>query len=116
LSQGRRRLVVVEAWLLQCELCGRWFTQFRGLGRPRTFCQVCVPPGTFRRRPYVPVGPREIVCDECGVTFSAKSLAARLCSRRCKDAKYRREHREMYRQAQARKYRRRRARARGGEA
>jgi hypothetical protein len=107
---------VVEAWSLVCERCGRDFVQRRGPGRPRQFCLVCSPPGRFRRRPYRPVGPRTIGCVECGEPFVAATLKAMVCSRRCKDARYRREHREAYAAKQARKYRRRRARDKGGAA
>ena len=114
-GEKERFRTIVEAWLLECELCGRWFTQFRGPGRPRLFCPSCMPPGTFRRRPYVPVGPRVLVCVECGETFTAQASAL-VCSRRCKDARYRRLHPEAERARQARKDARRRARARRGEA
>ena len=61
------------------------------------------------------VGLRELVCSECGRSFRAQA-SAKVCSRRCKDRRYARLHPEAERARQARKYARRRARARRGEA
>ena len=60
------------------------------------------------------VGPRTIACVECGELFAAATLKAMVRSGRCKDARYRREHREAYRAKQVRKYQRRRAREKSG--
>lgn len=32
---------------------------------------------------YVPVGPRELTCHECGTAYTAKSLSSRYCGRPC---------------------------------
>jgi len=61
------------------------------------------------------VGLRELICVECGRSFTAQA-SAKVCSSRCKDARYRRLHPEAERAKQARKYRRRRAREKGGAA
>jgi hypothetical protein len=54
---------------------------------------------------------RQRVCVECGASFEARPDAL-VCSRLCKDARYRRLHPEAYRAKQRRKAARRRERKR----
>ena len=61
------------------------------------------------------VGMRWVKCSECDEVLVRRSNQV-VCSRRCKDRRYRRLHPEAYRERQARKYARRRARASGGAA
>ena len=57
-----------------------------------------------RRKP-----PAKHICPECGVVFYGRRDRL-TCSRRCKDARYRRRHPEEYRAKERRKDARRRAR------
>ncbi len=54
--------------------------------------------------------PALVMCEECGAVFEGRSNRL-LCSRRCKDARYRRLHPVENAAKQARKYRRRQERA-----
>ena len=90
---------------IRCQLCGATFAAHPGRGRPRKYCVECA--SRKNRQPYQPVGLRDITCVECGDHFTARTLAAKLCSRRCKDRRYARLHPEMLAEKKRRKSRRR---------
>ncbi len=54
--------------------------------------------------------PASGVCSECGEEITDGRRDRLVCSRRCKDARYRRLHPEEYAAKQHRKYQRRKAR------
>lgn len=54
-----------------------------------------------------------VACVECGAEFVAKTRAARVCSRRCKDLRYAAAHPKELRAKLRRKEARRRARLKG---
>jgi hypothetical protein len=56
------------------------------------------------------VGTYRLRCEECGEEFEAGRSDRKLCSRRCKDARYRRLHPEQYHEKQRRYSARRRER------
>jgi hypothetical protein len=82
-----------------CEACGRGFGRCPGRGRPRKFCEVCVPPGSGRAatRAWRAANPEAVAasnvarrrvpverkCEECCESFEARRTDARFCSRTC---------------------------------
>lgn len=102
-----------------CAACGGELPAQQGRGRPRKFCAVCVPPGdTAAWRAANPdrvheynesrrVSVRTFYCVECRRPFASTRSDRLVCSRRCKDARYRRLHPEVVRAKERRKRQRR---------
>jgi hypothetical protein len=102
-----------------CKRCGATFEQPRGPGRQRKYCTSCSPKNFWleHNRERVNAGrrakPVQLTCTECGATFEGRPNRL-VCSRRCKDARYRRLHPEAYKAKQRRKQARLRERKRHG--
>lgn len=111
----------------RCTRCQEWlpFSAFRPNRRVKSgwssWCKDCQreavrkwkaenPAYTERRR----IPPARLTCSECGVAFEGRKDRL-VCSRKCRDARYRRLHPDAYREKRKRKDARRRARARGEE-
>jgi hypothetical protein len=118
----------MTAWHYErlCSMCRRWLSsaEFRPhlLGRDglHPWCRACCAAkqrewraanpervaayNESRRKPLV-----ELECVECGEKFEGRPHA-KLCSRRCKDKRYRRLHPEQVRAKEQRKRERRRER------
>jgi hypothetical protein len=112
-----------------CSKCGRFlpFGEFRSNLRLQTgwdsWCRECHREAGQRWRAAKPeyqeaynqrrrVEPVEVRCEECGTAFLGRPNRV-VCSRRCKDARYRRLHLVEYREKERRKHARRRAREKG---
>jgi hypothetical protein len=114
-----------------CKRCGATFEQPRGPGRQRKYCTACSPKNFWLERNRKRVNqkkpaeirqvshagrrakPVQLTCTECGATFEGRPNRL-VCSRRCKDARYRRLHPEAYKAKQRRKQARLRERKRHG--
>jgi hypothetical protein len=110
----------------RCSRCGKWLPFAAFPRNPRlksgfdSWCRECKAEAAKRWRAGNPeyvdaynlgrrVGPSRLTCSECGVEFDGRRDRL-VCSRACRDRRYRRLHPEQVRENESRKAKRRRER------